>query len=67
MTTVFEVCQWLVLERPDVLMMANQMRNTMNTSLDSSTTDIVHQPAPNNNNHGDKVLLFCLYWLNISC
>ncbi|CAG8713474.1 16680_t:CDS:2, partial [Racocetra fulgida] len=40
MTNLFEVCQWLVLERPDILVTANQMRNAMQTSLDSSTVMI---------------------------
>ncbi|EXX60020.1 hypothetical protein RirG_183720 [Rhizophagus irregularis DAOM 197198w] len=33
MKNILEVCQWLI-ERPDVLVMANQMYNAMNTSLD---------------------------------
>ncbi|PKB94034.1 hypothetical protein RhiirA5_404908 [Rhizophagus irregularis] len=36
MKSVFEVCQWLITERTDILMIANQMYNAMNTSLDSS-------------------------------
>ncbi|CAG8767589.1 10133_t:CDS:2, partial [Rhizophagus irregularis] len=35
MKNVFEVCQWLITERPDILVMANQMLNAMNTTLDS--------------------------------
>ncbi|RIB23568.1 hypothetical protein C2G38_2170937 [Gigaspora rosea] len=37
MTNIFEVCQWLVLEKPDILATANQMCNAIQTSLDSST------------------------------
>ena len=48
MTNVFEVCQWLVLERPDILKTANQMH----ASLDSSTP--WPAKAPKNNNE-DKV------------
>ncbi|KAF0551111.1 hypothetical protein F8M41_023718 [Gigaspora margarita] len=40
MTNIFEVCQWLVLERPDILATANQMHNAMQTSLNSSTVTI---------------------------
>ncbi|CAG8772670.1 12674_t:CDS:1, partial [Funneliformis caledonium] len=36
MTNSFEVCQWLVIERPNILMMANQLFNVFNTLLDSS-------------------------------
>ncbi|CAG8796273.1 8037_t:CDS:2, partial [Cetraspora pellucida] len=50
MTNIFEVCQWLVLERPDILTTANQMR-AMQTSLDSPAV-MVPQPkvtiAPRN-------------------
>ncbi|CAB4376327.1 unnamed protein product [Rhizophagus irregularis] len=35
MKNVFEVCQWLITERPDILVTANQMLNAMNTTLDS--------------------------------
>jgi hypothetical protein len=57
MTNVFEVCQWLVLERPDILATANQIRNAMNVSLDSSTASVIPQPAAApNNTIEDKVL-----------
>ncbi|CAB4440694.1 unnamed protein product [Rhizophagus irregularis] len=48
-TNVFEVCQWLVLERPDILATANQIRDAMNGSLDSSTASVTSKPpaAPN--------------------
>ncbi|CAG8820504.1 31538_t:CDS:2, partial [Racocetra persica] len=39
MTNIFEVCQWLVLERPDILTTANQMR-AMQTSLDSPAVTV---------------------------
>lgn len=35
MRNIFEICQWLVAERPDILVMANQMYNAINKSLDS--------------------------------
>jgi hypothetical protein len=64
MKTCFEVCQWLVLERPDVLTMANQMRDSMNVSLDSPTTTVIHQPTvASNNNAEDKVLSLFLVLL----
>ena len=75
MTTTFEVCQWLILERPDILTMAYQMRNSMYVSLDSSATTVIPQPvaAPNNNNQ-DKVLIILSTYLtcknnsvNFSC
>jgi hypothetical protein len=56
MTNVFEVCQWLVLKRPDVLAIANQMHNSANISLDSSTAAIIPQPAVTSNNNNDKVV-----------
>ncbi|CAG8689650.1 23514_t:CDS:2 [Dentiscutata erythropus] len=43
MTNMFEVCQWLVFERPDILQTAIQMRNAMQTSLDSPIV-MVSQP-----------------------
>jgi len=52
---MLEVCQWLITKRQDVLLMANQMYNALNTSLDSSPvnmpTFITMKPAvvtPNN-------------------
>ncbi|CAB4480519.1 unnamed protein product [Rhizophagus irregularis] len=44
-TNIFEVCQWLVLERPDILVTANQIRDAMNGSLDSSTASVTSKPA----------------------
>jgi hypothetical protein len=35
MKNMLEVCQWLIMERQDILLMANQMYNALNTSLDS--------------------------------
>ncbi|CAB5356138.1 unnamed protein product [Rhizophagus irregularis] len=56
MKTCFKVCQWLVLERPDVLSMTNQMRDSMNISLDLPAT-VIHQPTiASNNNVKDKGL-----------
>ena len=34
MENAFEVCQWLIMERPDILAMVKQMHDAMNTSLD---------------------------------
>ena len=34
MKNAFEICHWLVMERPDILTMANQMTHALNTSLD---------------------------------
>ncbi|RIB19923.1 hypothetical protein C2G38_2180572 [Gigaspora rosea] len=48
MTNIFEVCQYLVLERPDVLATANQMKNAMNTLLNSSTTTVPQSATSNN-------------------
>jgi len=57
MTTVFEVCQWLVLERPDILATANQMHNAMCIPLDSSNT-VVIPPTASNNSIEDMVTFF---------
>jgi hypothetical protein len=52
MKNAFEVCHWLVVERPDILTMANQMTHALNTSLDScpanmtTTTVQPSKPAP---------------------
>lgn len=52
MKNAFEVCHWLVTERPDILTMANQMTNAINTSLDSSSVNMAtttvqpSKPAP---------------------
>ena len=40
MENAFEVCKWLVIERPDILAMANQMANSLNTPLDSPPVNI---------------------------
>jgi hypothetical protein len=60
MTNVFEVCQWLVLKRPDILTVANQMYDAMNVSLDLDTctaaSAVIPQPAVmSNDNNEDKV------------
>ena len=34
MKNAFEVCQWLIMERPDILAMVKQMDDAMNASLD---------------------------------
>ena len=34
MKNAFEICHWLVMKRPDILTMANQMTHALNTSLD---------------------------------
>ncbi|KAF0374653.1 hypothetical protein F8M41_012832 [Gigaspora margarita] len=67
MTNIFEVCQWLVFERPDVLATANQMKNAMNTSLNSPTTTVPQsatsnnlKPVTSNDISEDKVLSFLI-------
>ncbi|CAB4474421.1 unnamed protein product [Rhizophagus irregularis] len=45
MKNILEVCQWLI-ERPDVLVMANQMYNAMNTSLDLPLVNNMTPTAP---------------------
>jgi len=50
MSNVLEVCQWLITERTDILTMANQMFNAMNTSLDlplvnNTSTTPISKPA----------------------
>ena len=50
MSNVLEVCQWLITERTDILTMANQMFNAMNTSLDlplvnNMSTTPISKPA----------------------
>ena len=46
---MLEVCQWLLTERKDILLMANQMYNALNTSLDSPLvnmpTSLMVKPA----------------------
>ena len=46
---MLEVCQWLITERKDILLMANQMYNALNTSLDSPLvnmpTSLMVKPA----------------------
>src|SRR5256885_5709897 len=39
MKNAFEICHWLVMERPDILTMANQMTHALNTSLDPYSVD----------------------------
>ena len=34
MKNAFEVCQWLIMERPDILAIVKQMHDAMNASLD---------------------------------
>ncbi|CAI2200573.1 10026_t:CDS:2, partial [Funneliformis geosporum] len=36
MTNAFKICQWLIIKRPDILTIENQMYHALNTSLDSS-------------------------------
>ncbi|CAB4396297.1 unnamed protein product [Rhizophagus irregularis] len=45
MKNILEVCQWLI-ERLDVLVMANQMYNAMNTSLDLPLVNNMTPTAP---------------------
>ena len=49
MNNMLEVCQWLITERKDILLMANQMYNALNTSLDSPLvnmpTSLMVKPA----------------------
>ncbi|CAB4403692.1 unnamed protein product [Rhizophagus irregularis] len=66
MKTCFEVCQWLVLERPDVLSMANQMRDSMNISLDLPAT-VIHQPTIASNNNVEDKGLARLWHEEIKC
>jgi len=40
MKNAFEICHWLVMERPDILTMANQMTHALNTSLDPYSVDM---------------------------
>ena len=45
MKSPLEVCQWLVMERPDILIMAYQMYSAKNTSLDSPPINMSNMPA----------------------
>jgi len=40
MKNAFEICHWLVMERPDILTMANQITHALNTSLDPYSVDM---------------------------
>ncbi|PKK59385.1 hypothetical protein RhiirC2_794902 [Rhizophagus irregularis] len=44
MENIFEVCQWLITERQDILFMAYQMYNASNTSLDSPLVNMPTSP-----------------------
>ncbi len=56
MTNIFEVCQWLILKRLEILVMAIQMQNSMHISLDASSTAMITQPIMIVNNE-DKVYI----------
>ena len=45
MENLLEVCQWLITERQDILLMAYQMYNALNTSLDSPLVNML-TPSP---------------------
>ncbi|CAB4398058.1 unnamed protein product [Rhizophagus irregularis] len=44
MENILEVCQWLIMERQDILFMANQMYNASNASLDSPLVNMPTSP-----------------------
>lgn len=44
MENMLEVCQWLITERQDILLMAYQMYNALNTSLDSPLANMLPSP-----------------------
>jgi len=61
MENTLEVCQWLITERQDILLMANQMYNALNTSMDSPLVNMplmIKPPAVIPNDEKDLARLW---------
>ncbi|CAG8732355.1 7240_t:CDS:2, partial [Dentiscutata erythropus] len=67
MSNIFKVCQWLVLIRPDILVAANQMRNSMYISIDSPITAIPQSEVTTSTNISEDKELARLWHEEMKC
>ena len=68
MKNAFEICHWLVMERPDILIMANQMTHALNTLLDPYSVDMATTTAqPTKSAPQDEKALARLWHEEIKC